>query len=422
MLISQSIWKAKATGVGGRLIVTMPPRHGKSELISHWVPSWYLHNWPKDKVIITTYEEHFAKQWGRRTRNTINQHESIRTFLSKDTKAAGEWETDKGGGMLASGVGGPITGRGFHLGIIDDPVKNWIDAQSKTIRQNIIDWFLSTFYTRAEPGATIILLMTRWHENDLAGFLIKEHDDNWQEIRFPALAEGKDVLGRARGDALCPERYTDKRLKKIKAAVGAQIWAGLYQQRPAPIEGAIWKLEYWQYYNVRPYILYFIQSWDTGLKDNVGNAFSCCTTWGIGKVGYFLVDVWRQRVQYPELKKAVGILNRKWKPKIVLVEDKASGISVVQDLRRSPQKIPLKSVPVSNKESKTLRGQIAAPTAEAGLVYLPEKAKWLPDFIDEMTAFPNSEFTDQADSTSQAITYLVSKQGRVISGVKTFRG
>lgn len=419
--ISDVLWKARFTGLGGRIIVTMPPRHGKSEFISHWVPSWYVSKFPQNRVIITTYEENFAKYWGGRVRNTIEYLPPPKVGISQDTRAKGEWVTRRGGGMLSAGVGGPITGRGFDLGIIDDPVKNWIEAQSKTVRKNVIDWFNSTFYTRQEPGATIILLMTRWHENDLAGYLINEHEDDWELINFPAIAEGIDELGRKDGDALCPERYDEEALARIKRAVGSMVWAGLYQQRPAPPEGQIWKSEYWMWYKAKPFFQYILQSWDTAFKDDPEAAYTACTTWGIGQKGYYLLDVYRERLQYPDLKRRITSRADKWKPRTILVEDKASGTSAAQDLKRNTR-LPIIPVPVSARESKKIRGQIAASAAEAGLIYLPTRESWLSDYLDEMTNFPNSENSDQADSTSQAIDYLEQKRGGVISEAKIFRG
>ncbi|MBW1998600.1 MAG: phage terminase large subunit [Deltaproteobacteria bacterium] len=414
---SRAIWLAKKTGIGGRIIVTMPPRHGKSELVSHWTPAWYLHNWPQEKVILTTYEADYSLSWGRKVRNTLTYNDEIRTYLAKDSKAAGAWETDLGGGMVTAGVGGPITGRGGHLIIIDDPHKNWAEAQSKKIRENIIDWFNSTLYTRCEPAATIILLQTRWHERDLAGYLLNDHKDNWTEVRLPALAEGDDPLGRAEGEALCPERYDRDALLKIKRAVGSQVWAGLYQQRPAPMEGNIWKLSWWNFYRERPAFQYLVQSWDTGFKKGEENSYTVGQTWGIAKNGYYLIDQVRDRLEYPDLKRRIKVKYDRFRPRIVLVEDKASGISVVQDLKRET-KIPIKPVKVSSEQDKIVRSQLASPAAEAGLIYLPEKAPWLDDYLDEMTAFPNSEFTDQADCTSQAIEYLHQKRARIVSGAR----
>lgn len=416
-VISRAIWESKKTGEGGRIVVEMPPRHGKSELISHWTPSWYLHNWPSQKIILATYEADFARYWGRKTRNTIQATSGIRTRLAKDSKAAGEWETDKGGGMITAGVLGPITGRGGHLLIIDDPHKNWLEAQSKTIRQNIIDWFNSTLYTRAEPGATIILLMTRWHERDLAGYLLKEHEDPWTEIRLPALAEPGDPLGRMEGKALNPERYPRSALLKIKKAVGQLVWNGLYQQRPAPMEGSIWKLSNWKYYKAAPAFLYIVQSWDTAFKKEDRNSFSVCETWGIAKNGFYLLDVFRERLEYPDLRQMMKVKARRWRPKIILVEDKASGQSVVQELKRETR-LPLKPIPIASHYDKQIRSQLASPAAEAGLVYLPEKAPWLDDWLDEHTHFPNSEYTDQVDSTSQFLEYQHQKKARIVSGAR----
>ncbi len=219
---------------GGRLVVNAPPRHGKSELVSMWTPAWLLDNWPGRRVIIAAYGADLAAgKFGRELREHFRLNPHRRITLHRDHGSPSLWHTPQGGGMLAVGVGGPITGFGADLLIIDDPVKNWEQASSPTSRRKLIEWFNSTFYTRAEPGASILVAMTRWHEDDLSGYLVREHGDPWRLLRLPALAEGDDPLGRAAGAPLCPARYDADALEAIRRATGpGGAWEAMYQQRP----------------------------------------------------------------------------------------------------------------------------------------------------------------------------------------------
>ncbi len=227
---------ARAIASGrGRLIINWPPRHGKSFLVSKWAPLWFLDNLPEQNIILTAYEAGLASEWGRKCRNEIEQNRRIRITLSKDSKAAHRWNTPQGGGMITAGVGGPVTGHGGNLIIIDDPVKNWQDAYSFIVRNRTIEWFNSTLYSRGEPNATIIIVMQRWHEDDLTGYLINEHKDDWQLIRLPALAEEDDALGRAEGEALCPRRYTREALLATRSVCPAEVWESMYQQKPGSV-------------------------------------------------------------------------------------------------------------------------------------------------------------------------------------------
>jgi len=304
-LISHTITEAIAKGNGG-LIISLPPRHGKSLLISHWIPVWLLENWPTQNIILSSYEADFAADWGRKVRNTIQEHQDKLTVrLSFDSTSASRWHSTKGGGMVTAGSGGPITGRGGSLIIVDDPHKNWQEAQSETFRQRIIDWFNSTLLTRCEPAATIIVVQTRWHQDDLSGYLLREHSDNWQEIRLPALAEVHENIPpyweREIDEPLCPERYSKEELLGIKSALGSTMWASLYQQRPAPAGGSIFKIDWWKYYKEAPAFDFILQSWDTAFKATENASYSVCQTWGLAQNGYYLIHQFRGRVEYPQL-------------------------------------------------------------------------------------------------------------------------
>ena len=407
ILISHVISLAIARG-GGRILVSLPPRHGKSWFISQWVPAWFLANWPHKRVILTTYEPTFAATWGRKVRNIIKEHGSrIGVSLADDSTAANNWSTDKEGGMMTAGVGGPITGKGMDLGIIDDPHKNWQEAQSQSTRKGIQEWFDSTFYTRAEPGATIIVLATRWNEDDLIGYLTTERAaDGWFHIVMPAIAEENDILGRLEGEALCPERYDIDALVRIKANMTAMMWAALFQQRPAPAEGTIFLRERWKFYDRKPVFSFVLQSWDTATKKNYDAAFSVCQTWGISPFGVYLIDQFRERVQYPQLRKAVDMQYYKYRPNVILIEDRDSGQALIQSLQ---QETSYPVIPVYPDMDKLIRAQAVSPWQVSERLWLPtpSQASWIGDFVESCAAFPNTKFMDEVDAMSQAIAYVM---------------
>lgn len=220
------------------LMVMMPPRHGKSETTSYYTPAWVIENNHHARVILASYEADFAASWGRKVRNLLenNKHElSVR--IAGDSSAAERWHTTEGGGMFTAGVGGPITGKGGDVLILDDPIKNAEQAYSATYRDKVWDWWGSTFLTRREPGASVIMVLTRWHDDDIAGRVLKENGDDWDVLRFPAIAEGADELGRQAGDALWPGRYNAERLASMRRQVGNYVWGALYQQTPPNLEG-----------------------------------------------------------------------------------------------------------------------------------------------------------------------------------------
>lgn len=217
----------------GRLIINAPPQHGKSELLSRWLPTWYLDNLPQKRVIVASYGSDLATDHGRKVRNEFETNPLCITRLRPDSSSANRWNTPEGGGMVAVGIGGPLSGRGGDLMLVDDPIKNMEEAFSLAYRRRCVDWFNSVLYTRRQPHSTIILLMTRWHEDDLAGYLMTTHVDKWRVIRLPALAMEDDPLGRAPGEPLCPERFGRDEL--LAAATDSYVWEALYQQNPSAL-------------------------------------------------------------------------------------------------------------------------------------------------------------------------------------------
>lgn len=406
-----------------RLIVVMPPRHGKSEKISIRFPCWYLGRHPKDYITQAGYAESIALTHSRKSRDLFVSQEMAVLFpgvhyrperraqemIIPERQAAHEWGTVQGGSYYAVGIGGGLTGRGFNVGIIDDPVKDSEEAESVTYRDRAWSWYTKVFYTRQAPGAAIIIVMTRWHEDDLVGRLLRlsQKDpkaDQWKVLHFPAIKDGV---------ALWPERYSIEDLERIRAGQadnpdepgqGSRAFESLYQGNPIIATGQIIKRDWWKFYRGQPVrFLRKIQSWDTAFKDKQQNDYSVCTTWGEAENAYYLLNVWRAKVQFPELKRAAVALFDRDKPNVVLVEDKASGQSLIQEMQRHT-KIPI--LPVRVDSNKVARANSVTPIIESGKVLLPENAPWLIDYIDELSAFPNAAHDDQVDSTTQALHFM----------------
>lgn len=383
-----------------RIIIELPPRHGKSELVSHWMPTWYLGWFPEKNVMLTSYEATFAAKWGRTVRDELLKGHFPLMNLARDSKARAQWHTNQGGGMVTAGIGGAITGRGFDLGLIDDPVKNWEEASSEVFRQKAIDWFNSVFYTRAEPNASIILLMTRWHERDLAGYLEHEHPDKWTVIRLPAIAEEGDWLGREEGEALCADRYSSEELARIKHAIGSRMFACLYQQRPSPEEGNIIHRDWWKFWTALPKVEQMIQSWDCAFKGSQKSDYVVGQCWGQKGPDRYLIDQVRGKLSFTQTIQAILTFSQKHpKASLKLIEDKANGPAIIDSLRKQISGI----VPYDPKASKEARLHAVAPQIESGHVWIPRRAEFTHDYIEEFSAFPNGKHDDQVDATTQAL-------------------
>jgi predicted phage terminase large subunit-like protein len=405
------ISKLEAVDLGEikRLMNFLPPRHGKSLITSSIFPAWILGRHPQHQVIFASYGQELSDDFGRRVRNFIADPIHQATFpncrLSKDSIAAHRFNTTSGGAYFAVGRGGPITGRGANLLVIDDPIKDREEANSETVRKALHEWYASVAYTRLMPGGAIIIIQTRWHQDDLAGWLLRDHgSENWDVLSLPAIAE-QDEGFRKEGEALWREKFPLPELERIQMAIGGRAWVSMYQQRPAAAEGVIFKREWWQYFSP-PLTVAFdqtIQSWDTAFKTGTENDFSVCTTWGVARDGYYLLHLWRERVEFPELKRVPGSLAQEWKPNAILVEDKASGQSLIQELKLSTA-LPI--IPVKTDRDKQTRAQAVTPLMEAGKVFLPQSAPWVNDYIEEMACFPNGVYDDVVDATTQALNCL----------------
>jgi len=389
-----------------RLIICMPPRHGKTLLCTLLFVAWYLGRHPEQFIISASYGQELAEDFGRRVRNFVSDplHRAIFPGfrLADDSTSMRRFDTTAGGAYYAVGRGGPITGRGAHVLLIDDPLKDRQEAQSETIRRGLHEWFASVAYTRLQPGGAIVLIQTRWHEDDLAGRLLREHAADWEVLSLPAIAETDESFRRA-GDALWPEKFPLGALEEIRTVVGSAAWASLYQQRPAAAEGTLFRRGWWRYFREQPVFSRIVQSWDTAYKTGAENDFSVCTTWGVAANGYYLLWFWRGRVEFPELKRRMAWLASEYKPTAILIEDKASGQSAIQELKCETV-LPI--IPVKVDRDKVSRAQAVTPLIEAGKVFLPESAPWLNQYIDELAAFPTGSNDDAVDSTTQALNYL----------------
>ena len=396
-----------------RLIINIPPRYGKTEIAVINFMAWALGKVPDSEFIHTSYSARLASNNSWQTRELVQHQAFLECFpnfkLKGDSQARDEWRTEEGGIVYAVGSGGAITGYGAgkHRNgfsgaiIIDDPHKA-DEARSEVMRQNVIEWFQNTLESRKNsPDTPNILIMQRLHEQDLAGWLIDNgNGEAWKLICLPAIKDD--------GTALWEAKHSIDELQRMEKS-NPYNFAGQYMQRPSPLGGGIFRTDWWQYYSVLPQTKRIIQSWDTAFKAKEGNDYSVCTTWAECDKGFYLIDVFKQRAEFPELKRAAVNLYNTYKPHAVLVEDKASGQSLIQELKRETN---MAIVPIKVDSDKVSRAYAITPLIESGRVYLPEKAYWLLDYIHSLATFPNAAHDDDVDSTTQALNYLTRGGGK----------
>lgn len=420
--------EAFAKGLYPRLIIEAPPRHGKSELVSRRLPAYIFGQRPNAKIITASYGAELASSMNRDVQRIIDSETYQKLFPntrlsgSNTRKSAqGSWlrnsdifEVVGHGGMYRSaGVGGPITGLGGDYLIIDDPIKNAEEADSLTHRNKVWDWYTTTFYTRLERNGSILLTLTRWHEDDLAGRLLNamktdRFADKWVVLTLPAIAD--DNLDaedpREEGEALWPYKYDINRLLAMKGSMGSRAFNALYQQRPAPEKGNIIDTSWFRFYREHQQYEYRFMSWDCTFKDTESSDFVVGGIFGVKGGQLYLLDVIRKRMAFTETQKTI----QEWCVRYpdcreVVIEDKANGTAVIDTLRKS---IPM-LVPVSPTESKISRANASAPFIEAGNLFLPDPInfphadKWVKDFRHEFQSFPNGTHDDQVDMVTQAI-------------------
>lgn len=411
------------------MMVFMPPRHGKSELVSRKLPAFILGRNPDTSIISCSYSADLASRMNRdvqRIMDTGKYHELFpgSALFGKNIRSVANGTFLRNSDIFeivghhgvyrSAGVGGGITGMGGEFIIIDDPVKNREDADSPTMREKIWDWYTSTLFTRLEKNGRILITLTRWHEDDLAGRLLAkaqeagENNINWTVIDLPAICEGSDKKAydiREDGQALWPGKFDEQALHRIKTAVGSRDWSALYQQRPTSSAGDIFKRGWWQYWKALPSRLSdYVQSWDCTFKDVNTADYVVGQVWGRNGADRYLLDQVRGRMTFTETLDAMRNFSAKW-PRATrkLVEDKANGTAVMDVLKHElPGLIPI--TPVGGKVS---RAYAVTAVMEAGNVYIPHPtvAPWVNDFVEEHAAFPTGAHDDQVDATTQANAY-----------------
>lgn len=402
------------------LVITTPPQHGKSQSITETLPSWYLGKHPDRHVIEISYNEDFAIKFGRRNRRKIEEfgEDVFGLHLTKDNNRAVEFETTEHGGMISRGVGTGVTGQPCQLMIIDDPIKNRKEAFSKSRRDLIYDEWLMSFKTRLAPHSKVILIMTRWHEDDLAGRLLAE-EKNIKLLRFPCECEDEEsvvekALGRHIGDALCPEIGKGNAwLKEYKEGLvsreGSMTWNALFQGRPTAMEGNVIERDWWEYYEEMPQINTWVMSVDASFKDEEQSDFVAIQVWGKNGADIYLIDAVKKHLSFPDTIVEIRRLRAMYPEcTTTLIEDRANGSAIIRMLRYEMTGI----IPVQPIGSKMARVQAILGAIESGNVHLPKHKRFTGDFVEECSAFPNSAHDDQVDAMSQALNRLIYQRGQ----------
>ena len=414
-----------ATGEIKRLIVNMPPRHTKSEFASYLLPAWMVGRNPKLKIIQATHTGELAIRFGRKAKNLIDSqeyHKIFKTRLQEDSKAAGRWETAQGGEYFAAGVGGAITGRGADLLIIDDPHSEQ-DAMSETAMENAYEWYTSGPRQRLQPGASIVLVMTRWSTKDLTGILLKQQGDvkadEWELVEFPAILDHGTKV-----EPVWPQYWKLDELEKVKATLPTAKWNAQWMQRPTSEEGALIKREWWRKWDKDwvPALSHVIQSYDTAYLKKETADFSAITTWGIFRPSddsgdnLILLDAIKGRWEFPELRRRALANYKYWDPETVLIEAKAAGLPLTYELRQMD--IPVVNFTPSKGNDKHVRVNSVAPLFESGMIWAPDQ-KFAEEVIEECAAFPHGDHDDLVDSTTQAIMRF--RQGGLVSHPEDYK-
>ncbi|MCG1009235.1 phage terminase large subunit [Salinicoccus sp. ID82-1] len=410
-----------ADGETLNIMIEMPPRHGKSMTVTETFPSFYLAKNPNKRAIAAAYSDNLAKKFGRLNRNKFNEFSHLFGLtIAEDKNAAGNWGIAKyTGGMIATGIGGSITGEGADLMLVDDPIKNNEEAQSVTIRNKIWDEWESTLSTRLHKGASIIAIQTRWHEDDFIGRLLERSPKKWIRLRLPAIAEENDLLERKVGEPLAAGLgYDEDWAIEKKKEVGSKVWASLYQQRPTPESGDVIKREWIQYYKALPARLdRILISWDMTFKDKKDSDYVVGQCWGQKGADKYLIDQVRAKMGFTDTLKAVrAFKNKHPKAREILVEDKANGTAIIDALKREISGI----IPIEPIGSKIARTEAVAPQFEAGNVYIPEDAAYTGDYVEELAGFPNAKNDDMVDASSQALNRFEGKKKTRVSNVNVW--
>jgi predicted phage terminase large subunit-like protein len=403
-----------ARGECKRLIINMPPRHTKSEFASYLLPAWFLGKFPKKKIIETAHTAELAVGFGRKVRNLVDSDVYKAIFpgvgLQSDSKAAGRWATNQGGDYFAIGVGGAVTGKGADILIIDDPHSEQEAALSESnpeVYDKTYEWYTSGPRQRLQPGGSIIMVMTRWSKKDLTGQVLKSaalrSGEEWEVINFPAILPD--------GIPLWPEFWSLKELEALKNELPNAKWQAQYMQEPTSDVSAIIKREWWKQWEDEdpPYCEFLIQSWDTAFLKTQRSDYSACTTWGVfyrpndrgvDVANIILLNSFKRRMEFPELKQMAFEHYKEWEPDSIIVEAKASGAPLVFELRAMG--IPVQEYTPSKGNDKIARLNACADLFASGRVWVPCTA-WAEELVEEVASFPSGEHDDLVDSMSQAL-------------------
>jgi predicted phage terminase large subunit-like protein len=403
-----------ANGKCKRLIINMPPRHTKSEFASYLLPAWFLGKFPKKKIIETAHTAELAVGFGRKVRNLVDSDVYKSIFpgvgLQSDSKAAGRWATNQGGDYFAIGVGGAVTGKGADILIIDDPHSEQEAALSESnpeVYDKTYEWYTSGPRQRLQPGGSIIIVMTRWSKKDLTGQVVKSalqrSGEQWEVIEFPAILPD--------GLPLWPEFWKLEELQALKQELPNGKWMAQYMQQPTSDVSAIIKREWWKKWDHEdpPMCEFMIQSWDTAFLKTERSDYCACTTWGVfyqeNNVGLMvpnliLLNSFKERMEFPELKQKAMEQYKKWEPDSLIVEAKASGAPLVFELRAMG--VPVQEYVPSKGSDKIARLNAVADIFASGRVWVPN-THWADELVEEVASFPSGEHDDLVDSMTQAM-------------------
>jgi len=401
-----------ANGTCKRLIVNMPPRHTKSEFASYLLPAWFLGKFPHKKVIQTSHTAELAVGFGRKVRNLVDSEVYNSIFpnlaLQADSKAAGRWNTSKGGDYFAIGVGGAVTGKGADILIIDDPHSEQeaaMAASNPEVYDKVYEWYTSGPRQRLQPGGAIVIVMTRWAQRDLTGQVLKSAaqrgGEEWEVIEFPAILPS--------GNPLWPQFWSIGELKALQEELPNAKWQAQYQQNPIGNESAIVKRDWWKWWEKDdpPKCEYILQSWDTAFEKTQRADYSAGTTWGIFSCeednfapNIILLNTYKKRVEFPELKRDVMREYQEYEPDSMIVEKKASGAPLIYDLRAMG--VPVQEYTPSKGQDKIARLNSVSDIIASGKVWVP-RTRWAEELVDEVAAFPSGEHDDLVDATTLAL-------------------
>lgn len=401
-----------ARGECKRLIINMPPRHTKSEFASYLLPAWFLGNFPEKKIIQTSHTAELAVGFGRKVRNLVDSDVFSETFpgvgLQADSKAAGRWNTNHRGDYFAIGVGGAVTGKGADILIIDDPHSEQeaaLAATSPEIYDKVYEWYTSGPRQRLQPGGSIVIVMTRWSQRDLTGQVLKADaqrgGEGWEVIEFPAILPS--------GKPLWPSFWSLAELEALREELPNGKWQAQYQQNPIGNESAIIKRDWWQWWEEDdpPDCEFILQSWDTAFEKNNRADYSAGTTWGVfsskadgNRPNIILLNTYRKRVEFPELKRDVMREYNEYEPDTLIVEKKASGAPLIYDLRAMG--IPVQEYTPSKGQDKFARLNSVSDIIASGKVWVP-RTRWAEELVDEIASFPSGEHDDLVDATTLAL-------------------